>query len=1628
MANIQRNFIAGRMNKGVDERLVPNGEYIDALNVRLGSTEETEIGSVENSKGNEQLTQLQFNGTALSNNAKCIGAFEDGANETIYWFIHDSSFSVGATGKLDLIVSFKTDTKVLTYHVISINDGAGVNTTLNFNPLYLVNGINLVDNLLLFTDNFNAPRFINITRNYDNPASNIDQFSAESLLVVKKPPTNSPVVQTLTTNSQENLLEDKFLSFAYRYKYEDNEYSATSQFSAPAFIPKAFNFTTESYTNEGFENLVNQANITFNTGGPLVKEIELLYKDMNSNIIKSIEKLNKLDLGYADNTDYVYNFASNKIFTLLPESEILRLYDNVPLKAKAQTLMGNRLIYGNYFEGYDLLDANSQPVKFEYETSLVTNEISEQSITDTNSNGNYTIDGSVTVNDSIVSFDLSGLDLVQGASLNFTIRFQHSQFTGGASPTETTGSTSIELNYVLPQNFSSVFELASSTDFQEKIGTAANIKPVYHATNPTSCSGETLTDEFNCAIPATLDTFNKFDSGISGGGQPLSVITTPSSSSIGIQLLAVRFVNNLSTPTVNVYEYYQITFAEGGYVKIANSTSLHSDRDYEIGIVYMDEFNRATTALVSENNSIHVPCSNSITQNIARVTIPPQQVAPHWASRYKLVCKPNKEDYETIYSNVFFYSTQENATYFLLEGENQRKVEVGDRYKVKADTQGPLLRCEYATVLDKRALDSTSKEFDPPPQDSAGNNITVPPGTYMKIRANNFTAERSDNQSLTLKDTATQRKGDNFVILQNLLTRVFNNDTSQYDEVSIPAGSIIVINLDFDRPGRNGPFACPEVKYEVDDLSLVASQDYDSFKEWFEGDNVIASINNAGVETLETTCTPDGLESEYEPANATSKTDISTALCEMYYKFFTASPTGEQVLLISGTRSCEGSRTFKKNRASITARFDITRATQLCVFETDPSSESLDIWYESSTSYSIDANGNHSGNVQNQDISTSQSAIIDSAFFNCFTYGNGVESFKIRDSLIGQPLKLGNRVTAVSNVDYKEAHRFADLTYSGVFNDETNINKLNEFNLGLSNFKPLEDTFGEIQLIDGRETDILTLQEDKISYVLAGKNLLSDAAAGGAITSIPEVLGTQIARIEKYGISFNPESYVKWGYDKYFTDSKRGAVIQLKGGSFRNEQLTVISERGMRSWFRDLFIDSFDTQKLGGYDPYMNEFVLSSNQTKVPLVSQPIACGVTKTFLVKAGTTTEFNVDVGPFVGTVTVSYNIVSADGTINISNLYNSTTTSSGNVNTSGSYTFTKDSVSKEICEMDVTTSTGTATVEITVSCPDPDIIRIFQICISNNSEAGELIHNQYRWVDGTFVSPLHSTQVELATGTESPLVSQYESIQGQQGGGVIPADGATVSIISNKIPPTDNFVFDNTVDEFRFLRTNTLYTNTTSDITSLLSASTLATPISGTLNTFQASFTMPASGQYLYLIYDYRNGLAITLCYDSSTALASCCTCGTQATYFIDGNSLANATAVYTDANLTTKAADGFYSSGGNVRQQSSGLLLPQQSCPSCGGGGSLRMFNSSTGTVFNGTCNINGNINPINQIYYHDGANALPVSGDTCYEDAAGTTPLSAFYYTIGGTSGMGNRQYIRIMGNAGVVSSGYPANC
>ena len=69
---IQNTFSKGKMNKDFDERLVPDGEYIDALNVRVVNTAGSDAGAVENEKGNTKLTFI-----SEANNPICIGSVSD---------------------------------------------------------------------------------------------------------------------------------------------------------------------------------------------------------------------------------------------------------------------------------------------------------------------------------------------------------------------------------------------------------------------------------------------------------------------------------------------------------------------------------------------------------------------------------------------------------------------------------------------------------------------------------------------------------------------------------------------------------------------------------------------------------------------------------------------------------------------------------------------------------------------------------------------------------------------------------------------------------------------------------------------------------------------------------------------------------------------------------------------------------------------------------------------------------------------------------------------------------------------------------------------------------------------------------------------------------------------------------------------------------------------------------------------------------------------------------------------------------------------------------------------------------------------------------------------------------------
>ena len=1469
MAKLTRNFVAGRMNKVVDERLLPEGEYIDAMNVRMGSTENSEVGVIENTKGNLPLTNLAYiNGTLLSINARCIGAVEDSAAEAIYWFVHDPTFPVGATGKLDMIVSFNVSTGILTYHVISINDGGNVNTTLNFNPNYLITGVDLLDNkLLFFTDDFNAPRVINVTTNYPNPVANIDAVSAESLLVIKKPPVESPGVQPIVTNGQENYLDTRFICFAYRYKYANGEYSATSQWSAPAFVPRPFSFSIDSFLNEGMTNFCNSAIITYNSGGPLVVGIDLLFKKADGNIIRVIEKLEKSVLGIPNNTNQQYTFTNSKIFTVLSEAELLRLYDNVPRFAKAQTIMGNRLMYGNYVEGYDLVDSTGAPVKFEYTTDLVSEPIGVTDIDDDLQSGNYTINGSVNVANSVVTIDLTGQNLVAGSALNLDLVISNAQFTGQAPfPTETTNDVRLNFAFFLSTNYTSVYQLATSIEFQNAVGTATNIQLIANA-----CNGTTFTDSFNCAIPQNLDTLIKSGSGISAVGQPFGIITSPASSVIGLQLPAMRYVNNLATPTQTVYEYYDVSLAEATFQEIANTQSLHSNRDYEIGIVYMDNYNRATTALVSPNNTEHIPCGLSASKNSIQVTIPATQKPPAWATRYKFVIKPDQENYETIYCISFFEDPDTNNAYFLLEGENARKVEQGDRLIVKADSTGPTKTCVYATILEKSAQSSgfieIPSDLDPTVL------IPVPAGVYAKINPNSFNIVQDELAIIAPgKITVTSPRGSTYPKLYYPMNR-FDTATSAWVDFDVPAGSRIVMSIKQTRAGVGNP--CEERRNFLE-KTLISGNAYDNMYDWFVGENVEQFLNDGTRFAGAGACIPDN---EFVPGITNVVGDLPTAFCTNYYRFYRNSSTNQLQLMVTGTLPCTGIGYPKSRASTVEVNITVFRSDKTIIFETEPSDALPDVFFENEMSFAI-VNGNHQGNVQNQNVAAGTSAIVDTKFFNCFAFGNGAESYKIRDSIVGASFNLGNRVTSVSAQDYKEADRFADITYSGVYSAESNVNKLNEFNLGLLNYKVCEPSFGDINLMDARQTDILVLQEDKISYVLSSKNLISDSTGGGVIASVPEVLGNQIARVEKYGISFNPESYVQWGYDRFFTDVKRGAVLQLRGESAGSDQLIVVSEFGMRTWFRDTFNASYDTQKLGGFDPYMNEYVLSSNERELPLNPECLNCGISQTFTLSTVAeeqgSVNYCVDLGSDVGSTNVVYtvNAISAGASFEIEVEYDGNTVTTGEVSASGTLTFNKDNVSVETSDITIT-YTGDIELTVIAECCGAIPLTIVQVVVTNDVDSGDTIHTEYRFVDGTYTSPLQSALTIFSSGTETPLVSRYGVTSGPIGAGAFPPAGSTLRMIANKLS-TDTFVFNAATDKFQYHTSDTLYANNSGAISTLLGLATTATPNQGTAGNNYAEFTVPALQDYLYLIWDFRASTSVTLCYSDESTVDACCGC--------------------------------------------------------------------------------------------------------------------------------------------------------
>ena len=60
MPELNRSFIKGKMNKDLDERLLPPNEYRDAMNITVSSSESSDVGAIENLNSTKFLDSSGF--------------------------------------------------------------------------------------------------------------------------------------------------------------------------------------------------------------------------------------------------------------------------------------------------------------------------------------------------------------------------------------------------------------------------------------------------------------------------------------------------------------------------------------------------------------------------------------------------------------------------------------------------------------------------------------------------------------------------------------------------------------------------------------------------------------------------------------------------------------------------------------------------------------------------------------------------------------------------------------------------------------------------------------------------------------------------------------------------------------------------------------------------------------------------------------------------------------------------------------------------------------------------------------------------------------------------------------------------------------------------------------------------------------------------------------------------------------------------------------------------------------------------------------------------------------------------------------------------------------------------------
>jgi len=660
-----------------------------------------------------------------------------------------------------------------------------------------------------------------------------------------------------------------------------------------------------------------------------------------------------------------------------------------------------------------------------------------------------------------------------------------------------------------------------------------------------------------------------------------------------------------------------------------SGNSVKTSRDYGIGVVYVDKFGRQGGLLIDKAKPGDTSGGSSIKTNFTYNNLISlgaciKSNPPSWAKYYRYFVKDTSADFH----NLTAYNTYNDISSGVETPNVYLQFKSSDRNKLTEDTflipkrhnhlsGGNVVFNESSKIpilaIENEAPDVVKAQLTGRVT-SNFHTISYESATLVTSETNNAVSALSVGQTVIYIKFATNEYAEAFSKLEEYFAA--NNNTTKFNEVGTPPVTVDCTTfpermaMQFRRVGQPGTYIgegysniVSTKKLLIDSIQLLTSSGVNNVlkitvSNRIDDNNGITSatgVDIAGI-NLDPTETIQGSQPLVDKESVVFfRRKLSDGALDKIKGSFFVKVSRAPITLTANNRN--NTRALPVGQSEFDEDGKV-KSLRYIDFETEPGDDSnLDLYWETSKTFTI------SEDHGNDNIIPWSNCIASIEEDSNEIY---LESTRILDKFNSTQLVKSIRVNT-PDINYAEERLGTGLIFSGLYNSRTGINELNQFSLADGITKNLEPNYGSIQKLFALDTNLIALAEDKVFKILADKDALFNADEGVNVTATNLVLGQAMSYQGNFGISTHPESFAFFNNNAYFTDAKRGVVLQL---SPANGQIFPISSIGMSNFFRDrLGALNTGAKLIGAHNGYKKQYLISIqgyNQNDASIGSETI--------------------------------------------------------------------------------------------------------------------------------------------------------------------------------------------------------------------------------------------------------------------------------------------------------------------------------------------------------------------------------------------------------------------------------------